>query len=475
MTGPRLAILDDVPADLQQGLANLRTALLVPDAFPSDVLAAADVAAANPTLPSANHSDLPFWTIDPPGSMDLDQAMYLTKDDAGYLVRYAIADVAAFVAAGGPIDLEAHRRGETFYAPNARTPLHPPTLSEGATSLLPGQVRPALVWELRLDTSGALVETHVARGLVRSIRRTDYETEHARLNAGTADSQIGLLAEIGRLREAQEIARGGVSLNVPEQQVDAHGDDWRLSYRATLPIEDWNAQISLLTGMAAAKLMLDGGIGLLRTLPPAQPQSIARLRRVSQGLGLSWPAAVTYPEFVRSLDPAVPKEAAMLNCCTLLFRGAGYAAFQGAPPAQPLHAAIAAPYAHVTAPLRRLVDRYAGEICVALCARTSVPEWVLAALSTLPAEMDAADHRAKKYDRGIVDLVEALVLKDRVGQSFPATVIELDPQRGGGIIQLGQPAIEARVADHHLVLGASVQVVLQHADVLTGAVQFDVV
>lgn len=475
MTGPRLAILDDVPADLQQGLANLRSALLVPDAFPSDVLAAAEVAAANPTLPSVDRTDLPFWTIDPPGSLDLDQAMYLTKDDAGYLVRYAIADVAAFVAAGGPIDLEAHRRGVTFYAPNTRTPLHPPSLSEGAASLLPGHIRPALVWELRLDTSGALVETHVARGLVRSIRRTDYATEHALLDAGAADPQIGLLAEIGRLRQAQEIARGGVSLNVPEQQVDAHGDDWRLSYRATLPIEDWNAQISLLTGMAAATLMLDGGVGLLRTLPPAQPLSIERLRRVSQGLGLSWPAAVSYPEFVRSLDPATPKEAAMLNCCTLLFRGAGYAAFHGAAPAQPLHAAIAAPYAHVTAPLRRLVDRYTGEICVALCAGTSIPAWVLAALPTLPAEMDASGHRAKKYDRGIVDLVEALVLKDRVGQSFAATVIDLDRERNGGTIQVAEPAIETRVAERHLVLGSRVQAVLQHADVLTGAVQFDVV
>ena len=47
----------------------------------------------------------------------------------------------------------------------------------------------------------------------------------------------------------------------------------------------------------------------------------------------------------------------MLNACTMLFRGAGYAPFtDGNAPAQAIHAAIAAPYAHVTAPLRRLVD-----------------------------------------------------------------------------------------------------------------------
>ena len=71
----------------------------------------------------------------------------------------------------------------------------------------------------------------------------------------------------------------------------------------------------------------------------------------------------------------------MLNACTLLFRGAGYQAFRGTLPEQPMHAAIAAPYAHVTAPLRRLVDRYAGEICVAICAGQPVPEWVAATLA----------------------------------------------------------------------------------------------
>ena len=59
----------------------------------------------------------------------------------------------------------------------------------------------------------------------------------------------------------------------------------------------------------------------------------------------------------------------MVVACTSLLRGAGYAVFDGElPEDQPQHAALATTYAHVTAPLRRLVDRYAEEICVALCA-----------------------------------------------------------------------------------------------------------
>ena len=76
--------------------------------------------------------------------MDLDQAMHIEKaSDGGYTVRYAIADVAAFVKPGDPVDVEAHRRGETLYGAGTRIPLHPTELSEGAASLLPDQVAPA--------------------------------------------------------------------------------------------------------------------------------------------------------------------------------------------------------------------------------------------------------------------------------------------------------------------------------------------
>src|SRR5699024_8420478 len=127
----------------------------------------------------------------------------------------------------------------------------------------------------------------------------------------------------------------------------------------------WNAQISLLTGMAAAQIMLDGGIGILRTLPPADPRDLRRLRRAAAALGIGWPRDVDYPGLVATLDGRDPQHAAFMEEATSLFRGAGYLAFdveRGLPLPDDedgrRHAAIAAPYAHVTAPLRRLVDRF---------------------------------------------------------------------------------------------------------------------
>src|SRR4051812_48374038 len=165
---------DPAGRELRAGFARIREELGVPLEFPAPVLAEAAAAAKSPDLPSYDVTDLPFLAIDPPGSTDLDQAMHLERRGSGYRVRYAIADVGAFVRAGGAIDAEAHRRGETLYSPDTRTPLHPPVLSEGATSLLPDQVRTALLWTIDLDAEGRQTAVELRRALVRSRDRLDY-------------------------------------------------------------------------------------------------------------------------------------------------------------------------------------------------------------------------------------------------------------------------------------------------------------
>src|SRR5690606_3513568 len=100
---------------MAQGIAAIQQELKLPLAFPPEVEAEAQRAAAQPRLPALDRTDVPLVTIDPPGSMDLDQAMHLERRGGGYRVYYAIADVAAFVTPGGAVDAEAHRRGETLY------------------------------------------------------------------------------------------------------------------------------------------------------------------------------------------------------------------------------------------------------------------------------------------------------------------------------------------------------------------------
>ena len=84
-------------SELAAALAELRASLELPAGFPEEVLAEAEAATSASPPPERDRRDLEFLTIDPAGSMDLDQAMHLARRDGGYLVHYAIADVPGFV------------------------------------------------------------------------------------------------------------------------------------------------------------------------------------------------------------------------------------------------------------------------------------------------------------------------------------------------------------------------------------------
>ncbi|HET7475797.1 MAG TPA: RNB domain-containing ribonuclease [Dermatophilaceae bacterium] len=451
----------------------IREELDVPAAFPAEILDRAEWAAAHPDLPANDLTGVPFFTIDPAGSTDLDQAMHLGRDGAGYRVRYAIADLPAVVTPGDAVDQESWRRGQTVYAPDRRTPLHPPRLSEDAASLLPGVTRAAYVWDLRLDADGAVTGAGVQRGLVRSTDRLAYDQVQAALDGGSDDERYVLLREIGLRRVEQERARGGASLPLPEQDVVAAPDgSYRLEFRPPVPAEEWNAQISLMTGIEAARLMLEAGVGILRTMPPPEENAVRRLQRQARGLDVPWPTELSYGELLRSLDRSDPRHLALVHEATALFRGAGYTPFDGAAPQQPLHAAVAAAYAHVTAPLRRLVDRFGLAVCEAVCRDGAVPAWAREALPRLPEVMQRSDAKAAAVERACTDAVEAAVLQHRLGEVFEATVV--DVRRDDLLVQVAEPAVLA-VARGHAEAGERVRARLATADVAARTVRFEIV
>ncbi|WP_310527218.1 RNB domain-containing ribonuclease [Nocardioides sp.] len=459
---------------LRTGIDVIQAEMKVSAEFPADVEKAAAEAAANPRLPDLDLTDLPFVTLDPESAMDLDQAMYLERAADGFVVHYAIADLSAFITPGDPIDVEANRRGETLYGADSKVPLHPKAISEAAGSLLPDQVRPALVWRINVDSSGEGTDVTLERALVKSRAKLSYAAVQADLDAGTADEMFTILRELGELRLAREAARGGVSLPLPEQEIVDEEGKWRLEFRTMLPVEGWNAQISLLTGFAAASLMVYARVGLLRTLPPVDPRDIQRLHRTARALKIEWPAEVLYPDFIRSLDASLANHAAMVVACTRLLRGSGYVGFNGELPEQAQHSALASEYAHVTAPLRRLVDRYALEICVALCAGEDVPDWVLTRLDDLPDTMRESGRRANQYENAVLNLVEAAVLAPRLGESFPGVIVEADERDDRrGEVTISDPAIEAVVSGSGpLPVGQDVTVKLTTADVASRKVAF---
>jgi exoribonuclease R len=451
----------------------LRRELELPERFPPAAQAQADrIAADPPPLPALDRTDLPFVTIDPPESMDLDQAMVLERRaGGGYRVHYAIADVSVWVRPGSELERETWARGETVYLPDGKVPLHPPVLSEGAASLLPDQVRPAVVWTVDLDAHGDTVDVHVERAAIRSRAKLNYPAVQSDVAKGSVAEPIALLPELGAVLIERGLARGAINLPIPAQEVEPDNGGWSLVLRAPEPVENFNAQISLLTGMAAARIMLDGKVGLLRTMPPPPASALANLRAAAAALGIAWPDGASAGRVIGAVDPADPRGAAFLDHAAELMRGAGYTAFDGVPPQQPEQAAVAAPYAHVTAPLRRLADRYATEVCLALHAGTEIPEWARAALPKLPEVMSASDRKAGTATRGAVDLAEAVLLEHRVGERFEAAVLDIDNHHA--VVAIDDPAVQARCAGADFQLGTRIGVQLAVADPKARRVLFE--
>jgi len=461
---PRLAGLD---------FDDIRAEADVPGPFDAAVLEEAERVAGSPPRTGRDATDLPLVTIDPPGARDLDQALAIeARAGGGWRVRYAIAAVGAWVTPSGAVDTAARARTQTYYSPDRNDPLHPPVLGAGAASLLPDGDRPAALWTLDVDPDGLLTDTRVERATVRSRAQLTYDQVQRAVESGDLPAPLAALPTLGRALLADARTRGSVELGLPEQEVVPHrSHGWTIALRATLDVERWNAQISLLTGRAAARLMLEHRTGLLRTLPAAVPTVLPRLRAAAGGLGITWEPAQGPGDVLAGLDLADARHAAFADLAAELLRGAGYTHLDGTLPDDPGHAGVGAPYAHVTAPLRRLADRFATEVCLALGQGRAVPDWVLEALPGLPDLMREGDSRARKLDRLAVDATEAYVLHDRIGEVFPVAVMEAGAT--GGTVVLDEPAVRARCDGRDLPLGATIDARCVEADVARRAVRFE--
>jgi exoribonuclease R len=447
---------------LARGLAEIRAEHGIPARFPNPVLEAAEAAARRAPADHADRTGRRFVTLDPATSTDLDQAFAIERSGADLLLHYAIADVAWFVEDGDPIDEEAWRRGTTQYLPDGKTGLYPPVLSEGAASLLPDGPRPAIIFTVRVAPDGEVRLDGAERAIVRSAAKLAYDQ--------VSDSDLPSdFAELARRIGEAERRRGAARVNPPAQELVALGGGrFELLFRPPLVSEERNAAMSLAANLAIADLLQAGGTGLFRVMAEPDEQAVKRLRHTARALGLDWPADRTLPELERSLDPADPKQAAFMLAIRRAGQGASYQPFRDG--VVPWHSAVAATYAHATAPLRRLADRYVIRAALAVANGRAVPAIVEEAFETLPAVMAKAAALSGRIERAAIDLAEAVILQGRVGDIFPAVATDVDDR--GVRIQLCALPVVARLAEPGIAAGERLRVRLVEADPSRRAITF---
>jgi exoribonuclease R len=406
---------------------------------------------------------LPFVTLDPASSTDLDQAFTIDRDGPDLLLRYAIADIAWFVDDGDALDGEAWRRGTTQYLPDGKAGLYPPVLSEGAASLLPDGPRPAVILSVRVTPEGEVSLDGAERAIIRSRAKLAYDSVR------DSDLPPGFEELALRIRAAEE-RRGASRVNPPAQELAALGDGrFELLFRPSLESEVRNASLSLAANLAVADLLQAHGTGLFRIMAEPDERSVARLRHTARGLGLQWPDGTGLPDFERGLDPADPRQARLMLAIQRSGQGASYVPFREGE--RPWHSAIAATYAHSTAPLRRLADRYVLRATLAVANGKPVPAAVAAAFGKLPAVMARAESIGSRIERAAVDLAEAVLLSGLEGEVFEAVATEADGRAAR--IQLCDQPVAARVPAEGVAAGDRLRVRLVEADPDSRTVRFE--
>ncbi len=457
----RIASADS--SDITEGLAKIREQFSLPAGFPPEVIEAARVAVARPVGDEyVDRTNLSFVTLDPASSTDLDQAFCLEQAADDLILRYAIADVGWFVRPGDALDREAWARGTSFYLPDGKVNLYPPELSEGAASLLPDGPRPAVVFTVRLDSEGTPSLDGVERAIVRSRAKLAYDSV-------TADQLPTALPEFAARMVAAEQRRGAARIDPPEQEVSRDGGRYRISYRPRLESENTNAALSLATNLAVADALHRVGTGLFRVMDEPDERAIRRLRLTARALGVPWPGDVPLDVFERTLRPADPSQGAIMLAIRRAGGGAQYEPFRAG--VVPWHAAIAATYAHATAPLRRLADRHVVLASLAIANGRAVSADLSEAFTALPEAMQRADTKGSQIDRAVIDLVEAVVLHGREGDTFVAIVTDVDDR--GARIQLCDVAVVARVSAPNREPGDEVRVKLVEANPADRTVRFE--
>ena len=413
-----------------------------------------------------DRTNLPFVTLDPSSSTDLDQAFTIEAAGSDLILRYAIADVGFFVDPDGLIDAEAWKRGETIYLPDARIGLYPPTISEGAASLLPGGPRPAIMFVVRIDTNGKARLDGAERAVISS-----------RAKLGYASVQPTDLPppfyELARRIAVDEDGRGASRIDPPQQEVTALPDgNFALQFRPVSAAEVANAALSLAANMAIADVLYAHGSGLFRVMADPDKRAVRRIRQSAKALSIDWPEQESLRDLQRRLDPNVTADATLMLAIRRSGQRAEYAPYQNG--VRPWHWAMAATYVHSTAPLRRLADRYNNEAVLAVVSGQPVADWVTSAFQRLPAVMAKADAKAAQVNAAAIELAEAVELRSRIGARFGGRITDIDDR--GARVQLCDEAITTRVAPPpNAQVGDHIQLQLIQSDTVQRLTRFKVV
>lgn len=417
-------------------------------------------AATGPDPLAAVRADLtaqPCFTVDGPGTRDLDDAIWAAdRPDGSTKVTVHIADAASAVRAGSSLDARALTRATTAYLTTGTAPMLPSALSEGALSLRPGRERHAVSVSFSVDPAGAVADVAVGASLVRSAARLTYAAVEARLAGAPppGDEDAGfevtpaasvshavweaLAAAAGAAERigAARLARGAMGTDLfvePEARPAVDGGRVTLHRTVSTPVASHLVERLMVAANEAVAGWLEArkAPALYRVQSSPDPERLTQLAALLATVGLPVDvAAVVDPAAAEALvDAAVDAGLERSVVAGLLAQGLSRAGYHPDPGGH--FGLSSASYVHFTSPIRRAAD---------LLVHRAVHGVLLGGGGPTAAELSAIapwlDHRAgavARAEKGEARMLWADILDRTIvaGRPYTASALIGAVRRGG--------------------------------------------
>ena len=431
----------------------------IPDDFPDEVIAEADAMAPADLADRMDLRDLPLVTIDPSDARDHDDAVWAHADDdpknqGGYVIWVAIADVAHHVRPGSALDREALKRGNSTYFPDRVVPMLPDRLSGDLCSLHEGVERACLAACIRINAKGEKIGQDFHRGLMRSAGSLNYEEVQAAIDGSPNEKTAPLLETVLRplygaydaLTKARA-RRQPLELDLPERRIilDDDGRVRSVAFRDRLDAHRLIEEFMVLANVAAAEVLIAKRQPLLfRVHEEPSPEKLNALREVVQaeGLTLAKGQVLKTAHLNRLLAAARDTDAAeLINLATLRSMTQAYYGHENFG-----HFGLALKaYAHFTSPIRRYADLIVHRALVT--AHHWGDDGLTAQdddrLEQTGTHISETERRSMVAERDTNDRYLAAFLSDRIGAEFTGRISGI--QRFGAFVKLDETGADGLV------------------------------
>ena len=453
-----------------------------------EAITAAD-AAADPTLKDLR--SLLWSSIDNDTSHDLDQIEYTERTPDGIRVLVAIADVAAAVLQGSPLDKVAADQTQTVYTAVHNFPMLPTVLSTGLTSLNENEDRDAIVIEFTVPAAGTFFKSSIYPARVRNQAQLAYSTtgpwiegkprtdgrHEPKLDQNQAlAAQLRLQDEAAQLLHRQRTAMGALDFNrVEADPVVIDGKVQAIQAVVANRASDLIANFMIAANETMAVTLRKSGRSCLRRIVRS-PERWSRIVTLVASKGTILPAqpdSAALNTFLQAQRASDPIHYPDLSLAIIKLMGPGeYVLAKGGDDDQPGHFGLAAlDYTHSTAPNRRFADLVTQRILKAMFAEQPVP-YSDDELATIAAHLNERDSAARKVERAMQKRVAAVALAGSIGQHFTGVITGANDK--GTFIRVFNPPVEGKIVSgaNGLDVGDTTTVTLSLTDPVHAFIDF---